>query len=86
VFAQVMGKGAEHAYKVVLIKEVIASDLNLEVSFLPIQTADMGGGLIWRATDDRNYYLARATRWNKIFECIGSKRSSTPVTKLRPDD
>jgi hypothetical protein len=61
VFAQVMGKGAEHAYKVVLLKEVIASDLNLEVSFLPIQgRADMGGGLIWRATDDRNYYLARA--------------------------
>jgi hypothetical protein len=61
VFAQVMAKGAEHAYKVVLIKEVIASDLNLEVSFLPIQgQADMGGGLIWRAADDRNYYLARA--------------------------
>ncbi len=61
VFAQVMAKGAEHAYKVVLIKEVMASDLNLEVSFLPIQgQADMGGGLIWRAADDRNYYLARA--------------------------
>jgi len=30
VFAQVMGKGAEHAYKVVLIKEVIASDLILK--------------------------------------------------------
>jgi len=61
VFAQMMAKGAEHAYKVVLIKEVMASDLNLEVSFLPIQgQADMGGGLIWRAADDRNYYLARA--------------------------
>jgi hypothetical protein len=61
VFAQVMAKGTEHAYKVVLIKEAIASDLNLEVSFLPIQgQADMGGGLIWRAADDRNYYLARA--------------------------
>jgi len=61
VFAQMMAKGAEHAYKVVLIKEAIASDLNLEVSFLPIKgQADMGGGLIWRAADDRNYYLARA--------------------------
>ena len=61
VLAQLMGKGAEHAYKVALIKDVIASDLNLQVSFLPIQgRADMGGGLIWRAADDRNYYLARA--------------------------
>jgi len=61
VLAQLMAKGAEHAYKVVLVKEVIATDLNLEVSFLPIQgRADMGGGLIWRAADARNYYLARA--------------------------
>lgn len=61
VLAQLMGKGAEHAYKLVLIKEIIASDLNLKVSLLPIQgRADMGGGLIWRAADDRNYYLARA--------------------------
>ena len=61
VLAQLMGKGAEHAYKLALIKEVIPADLNLEVSFLPIQgRADMGGGLIWRAADDRNYYLARA--------------------------
>jgi hypothetical protein len=61
VLAQLMGKGAEHAYKITLVKEVVTADLNLEVSFLPISgKADMGGGLIWRATDDRNYYLARA--------------------------
>ncbi len=61
VFAQLMAKGAEHAYKITLVKEIVTSDLNLGVSFLPISgKADMGGGLIWRATDDRNYYLARA--------------------------
>lgn len=61
VLAQLMAKGAEHAYKVVLMNEVVASDLDLQVSFLPIKgQADMGGGLIWRAADDRNYYLARA--------------------------
>jgi hypothetical protein len=61
VFAQLMSKGAEHAYKITLVKEIVAADLNLEVSFLPISgKADMGGGLIWRAADDRNYYLARA--------------------------
>jgi hypothetical protein len=61
VLAQLMAKGAEHAYKITLIKGIVASDLNLQVSFLPIQgQVDMGGGLIWRAADDRNYYLARA--------------------------
>lgn len=61
VLAQLMGKGAEHAYKVLLIDGTISSDLKLEVSLLPVDgKADMGGGLIWHATDDRNYYLTRA--------------------------
>ena len=61
VLGQLMGKGAEHAYKVVLIQGTTATDLDVRVSFLPISgKADMGGGLIWRATNDRNYYLTRA--------------------------
>lgn len=61
VLGQLMGKGAEHAYKVVLVKSIAATDVNLQVSFLPISgNADMGGGLMWRAGDDRNYYLTRA--------------------------
>jgi hypothetical protein len=61
VLAQLMPKGAEHAYKVVLIKGTESADMVLEVSLLPIGgKGDMGGGLIWRATDDRNYYLTRA--------------------------
>jgi hypothetical protein len=61
VLGQLMGKGAEHAYKTVLINGTSASDIDLQVSFLSIDgKADMGGGLIWRAADDRNYYLTRA--------------------------
>ena len=61
VFGQVMGKGAEHAYKMVLVEGSKSSDLELEVSLLAVDgKADMGGGLIWRAADDRNYYLTRA--------------------------
>jgi len=61
VLGQLMGKGAEHAYKTALIDGTKSADIELEVSFLPVDgKADMGGGLIWRATDDRNYYLTRA--------------------------
>ena len=61
VLGQLMGKGAEHAYKVVLIRSMTAEDLDLIVSFLPVAgKADMGGGVIFRASDDRNYYLTRA--------------------------
>src|SRR5213594_4703677 len=61
VLGQMEGKGAEHAYKVVLVTGTDGSDADLEVSFLPVDgKGDMGGGLIWRASDDRNYYLTRA--------------------------
>jgi len=61
VFAQRMNAGAEHAYKTVLVQDMAAADLDLQVSFLAVGgKGDMGGGLIWRAADDRNYYLARA--------------------------
>lgn len=61
VLGQLMGKGAEHAYKTLFIAGTKASDLAFQISLLPIDgKADMGGGLIWRATDDRNYYLTRA--------------------------
>lgn len=61
VLGQLMGKGAEHAYKIVLVNGTDSSDFDLSVSFIPIEgKADMGGGLIWRAADDRNYYLVRA--------------------------
>jgi hypothetical protein len=61
VLAQLQGKGAEHAYKLVLIQGTESENVDFSVKLLPIDgKADMGGGLIWRATDDRNYYLARA--------------------------
>jgi hypothetical protein len=61
VLAQLREKGAEHNYNLVLVEGTNTTDLDLSVSFLPISgKADMGGGLIWRAKDDRNYYLTRA--------------------------
>jgi hypothetical protein len=61
VLAQLRYKNADHNYNMLLIEDVQAANLDLFVSFLPISgKADMGGGLIWRAQNDRNYYLTRA--------------------------
>src|SRR6266705_4478826 len=80
VLAQLMGKGFEHAYKIVLINGIMATDVDLQVSFLPISgKADMGGGLIWRAADDRNYYLTRA---NPLEQNIRIYRVVKGVRKL----
>ena len=62
VLAQLGSKGADHAYKLVLLDGTASSNVDIEVSFLPVSgKADVGGGLIWRAQDDRNYYLLRAS-------------------------
>jgi hypothetical protein len=62
VLAQLGSKGADHAYKLVLLDGTDSSNVDLEVSFLPVSgKADLGGGVIWRAKDDRNYYLLRAS-------------------------
>jgi len=62
VLAQVGPKGSDQAYKLVLFEGTTSSNVDVEVSFLAVSgKADVGGGLIWRAQDDRNYYLLRAS-------------------------
>ena len=61
VFAQLKNGGYFTDFNVVLIEETTATDFDLKVSFLAIAgRGDMGGGLIWRAQDHKNYYIARA--------------------------
>lgn len=62
VLAQVQSKGADHAYKMLLINDTEAANVEVEVAFLPVGgKAELGAGVIWRAADDRNYYLLRAS-------------------------
>jgi hypothetical protein len=62
VLAQVQSKGADHAYKMLLINGTEAADLEVEVAFLLVGgKAELGAGVIWRAADDRNYYLLRVS-------------------------
>lgn len=86
VFAQLREKGAEHHYNVVLIDDTNTADLDLSVSFLPISgKADMGGGLIWRAKDDRNYYLTRgmiASKTEIIPTFISTQAQNLPALAL----
>ena len=61
VFAQLKNRGYFTDFNVVLVGGTMTKDFDLKVLFLPIAgKADMGGGLIWRALDHENYYLARA--------------------------
>jgi len=81
VFGQLQGKGAEHAYKVVLVNGTDSSDLDLNVSFLSISgKADMGGGLIWRAADDRK--IAARGRANTRVDLLTRIRKRPRVSTV----
>ena len=62
VLAQVQPKGTDQTYKLVLLEGTDSANIDLEVSYLAVAgKADLGGGLLWRAKDDRNHYLLRAS-------------------------
>lgn len=62
VLAQLQAKGTDQTHKVILFDGTESSNIDVEVSYLAVAgKADFGGGLLWRAKDDRNYYLLRAS-------------------------
>lgn len=62
VLAQIQPKGTDQTHKLLLIEGTESSNIDVEVSYLAVAgKADFGGGLLWRAKDDRNYYLLRAS-------------------------
>jgi hypothetical protein len=62
VLAQVQPKGSDQTHKLLLIEGTESTNIDVEVSYLPVAgKADFGGGLLWRAKDDRNYFLLRAS-------------------------
>lgn len=53
-------KNADEVFNVVLATDTRAADVDLTVKLKPIAGKDdQGGGLLWRARDKDNYYLAR---------------------------
>ena len=62
VLAQVLPKGTDQAHKLLLVEGTDSANVDLNVSYLAVAgKADLGGGLVWHAADDRNYYLLRAS-------------------------
>lgn len=62
VLAQVQPRGTDQTNKLLLLDGTTSTNIDLEVSYLAVAgKADLGGGLVWHAVDDRNYYLLRAS-------------------------
>lgn len=53
-----------HTYNLLMEKEALLKDVVLSVKVRAMEgTEDQGGGPLWRARDENNYYLAR---WNPL--------------------
>ena len=62
VLAQVLPTGTDQAHKLLLVEGTDSANIDLNVSYLAVAgKADLGGGLVWHAADDRNYYLLRVS-------------------------
>lgn len=77
-FAQ-CAKSEKSAFNVCLADQPTMKDLSIRVDFLPIAGAiDQGGGVVWRAKDAKNYYVARYNPLEenlRLYHVIDGKRT-----------
>ena len=87
VLAQ-LARSPKSVFNVILVKDHQARDLDLSVKLRPIAGEnDRGGGLIWRARDPKNYYIARFNPLEdnfRVYTVVDGKRTqlqSADVTR-----
>lgn len=72
-------KNPNSVFNVMLIDGTKSSDVDLTVKFKAVAGEfDQGGGLIWRAQDAKNYYVARYNPLEdnyRLYHVVGGKRT-----------
>jgi hypothetical protein len=72
-------KNPNAIFNITLIGDTNASDVDLSVRMKPVAgETDQGGGLVWRAADAKNYYLARYNPLEdnyRLYRVVGGKRT-----------
>jgi hypothetical protein len=72
-------KNPNSVFNVTLISDTNAKDVDLTVRMKAIAGEhDQGGGLVWRAKDAKNYYLARYNPLEdnyRLYHVVGGKRT-----------
>jgi hypothetical protein len=74
-----MAKNPDDVFNVTLIERTNAKDVTLTVRMKAIAgELDQGGGLVWRAKDKKNYYIARYNPLEKnyrVYKVVDGKRT-----------
>ena len=82
----VMKQSGQAAYPVCLKEDTALKDGYVEVKFKPISgREDQAGGLVWRARDANNYYVARANALENnvtIYHTVNGRRTEAKRTRM----
>jgi hypothetical protein len=80
---RVLAQSASNAnpvFNVVLVDDTNAKDVDISVKLKALAGEfDQGGGLVWRAKDARNYYIARYNHKEdnfRVYKVVDGKRSA----------
>jgi hypothetical protein len=80
---KVLAQSASNAnpvFNVVLIDDTNAKDVDISVKLKAVAgERDQGGGLVWRAKDAKNYYIARYNHLEdnyRVYKVVDGKRSA----------
>lgn len=86
VLAQ-LAKTSSSTFNTTLLGGTNYKDLHLSVMIKPIAgSEDQGGGLVWRAKDAKNYYIAR---WNplednfRVYKVVDGRRSQLDSADIK---
>ncbi len=89
VLAQ-QAEGDDDAFNLALIDGTERKDLDLSVRIRAVEGKnDQGGGLVWRARDARNYYVARYNPLEdnlRVYKVQGGKRTLFEHAKVGGDN
>src|SRR5215468_3194467 len=72
-------KNANPVFNITLISDTNAKDVDISVDLKAVAgETDQGGGIVWRAKDAKNYYLARYNPLEdnyRLYHVVGGKRT-----------
>src|SRR5438128_10173284 len=79
----VLKQSGQATFPVCIKNDTSLKDGFVEVKFKPVSgTEDQAGGVIWRAKDSNNYYIARANALEGnvvLYKTVNGKRSSLDI-------
>jgi len=83
-------KNANSVFNVVLVNDTKFADVDLTVKLKAIAGGfDQGGGLVWRASDGRNYYVARYNPLEdnyRLYHVVNGKRTLIQNADIKHSD